>query len=334
MGCNPVRNVDPNGTSTKVFQPHVDGDIGELNLSQALDDSGKYEVLAFDPSRSGSRSGGGGFDMVAYDKGSGQLLIIYNKALSGTIDDVSAFNGKNFDQNLERLKEQLRASGVEYDKAALKSIEENNFKKVVSNAYSKENAGFSKKLFSKNIDVLDVRTGKMYSNYKEYSDDIKAYKRAAKARGGKPAERRTVAQGKSGSAMDAAADSRRRLTTGASTAVEGLGNRAVRKAAKVVASIAPGASFAITCVEVDCSTAKGFAYALFGEVGIGPLDLQLVWDAVEYLWNNWPALTPSPPPVPAGVPGMVRSQSGNRVETSAGSFTLGSDGRVTSGRFY
>ncbi len=55
-------------------------------------------------------------------------------------------------------------------------------------------------------------------------------------------------------------------------------------AAKIAGGSVPGGSFTISCAtDTDCSTASGFLYAASGEIGIGPVDLQLVIDV--FAWS-------------------------------------------------
>jgi hypothetical protein len=70
-------------------------------------------------------------------------------------------------------------------------------------------------------------------------------------------------------------------------ATESTGKKLAKRAAKTAIGAAPGGSFALSCaIDGDCNTVSGFLYAVSGEIGIGPVDLQLVIDIVssDALW--------------------------------------------------
>ena len=67
-------------------------------------------------------------------------------------------------------------------------------------------------------------------------------------------------------------------------ATKTLGKTAGSRFAKTTGGSLPGGSFAISCaIDVDCSTVSGFFYAGSGELGIGPVDLQLVIDVFDWM---------------------------------------------------
>jgi RHS repeat-associated protein len=57
-----------------------------------------------------------------------------------------------------------------------------------------------------------------------------------------------------------------------------------KRGAKLAGGSVPGGSFAISCAtDADCTSVSGFLYAASGEVGIGPVDLQLLIDVAVWL---------------------------------------------------
>lgn len=176
-----MQSEDPASYVSDDYDRHARGDIGEWNLQQHFDDSDRYEPVGLDASKRGSRSGGGGFDLLVYDKDTGKVLIIDNKAYQSNIGKVSALE-ENFGKNLGSALEKLKASGIEIDNAAYEALKEGKYDKVVSNAFSKGNVGFTEGLFQKGIKAFDIRTGKIYSKYADYAADAaKIAQRAAEA---------------------------------------------------------------------------------------------------------------------------------------------------------
>ena len=137
----------------------IQGELGELLATQFLDEQGLYVFV--DWSKSVNENG---FDFIAYNPKTGTTWYIDNKAYSGTIDEVTSFGASRFATNEATAKSFLAQVGTTEANAALQAIDKGAVEKVVMNAFSKGNAGFSEKVFAAGIKAFDVRLGKLFSS--------------------------------------------------------------------------------------------------------------------------------------------------------------------------
>lgn len=136
----------------------IQGAVGELIADQVLDQEGLYVFRDWS-----KHVNDNGFDSMAYNPRTGRLWLMDNKAQGSTIAEVSSLT-TNFRRNLDVARTYLmRLQGSNEGAAALAALEEGAFDRVVSNALSKGNAGFSERVFAEGLMAYDVRLGRLYS---------------------------------------------------------------------------------------------------------------------------------------------------------------------------
>ncbi len=167
---NPIKFNDPNGQTPP--DPHVQGEIGELLLTAHLDQRGY--VYYVDSSKLVTHSG---MDLPAFSPNTDELLIFDNKAYSGRVSSVSAFEQPRLVRNLDEVWWLLEAAAEGGDQHAARAVElldQDRFSLVVSNFNSTGDMRFSPKLFDQHFgyEVLDARTGRYYSNYEQWADEV------------------------------------------------------------------------------------------------------------------------------------------------------------------
>ncbi len=140
---------------------HVVGEIGELLVDQFLDDNGYYVFRDWS-----KKVNAGGFDSIAYNPKTKQLLWIDNKAYTGTISGASALEA-NYAANrlaaIEFLKTQTGPEAL----AALEAIGKNEVK-LIANGMSGANAKAAAGIFQRGIMFLDVYARKFSTTYAAY----------------------------------------------------------------------------------------------------------------------------------------------------------------------
>ncbi len=169
---NPCRFIDRNGQQPN--QSHINGELGELILEQWLDEQG-IEVFV-DASK---RVTQGGIDRIAYDPKSDYVYWIDNKALSsGSISDASALSVErlgieNIDDARKAMANQIGSSSLSEE--AMNAYNKGRIKFVLSNANANFNVKFSKAMFAKGWEALDIVTGQIYSSVKDFEAGRKAF---------------------------------------------------------------------------------------------------------------------------------------------------------------
>jgi RHS repeat-associated protein len=158
---NPINNVDKTGNDPK----HVVGEIGELAVEQFLDKEGYYVFK--DWSKAVNK---GGFDSIAYNPKTKELLWIDNKAYKGRIGGASSLE-TNFVKNREAAIEFLKTQTGGEATAALEAVGKSEMR-VVSNAMSEASSRATPGLFQKGMKFLDVAKGKMFSSFQQYAEKV------------------------------------------------------------------------------------------------------------------------------------------------------------------
>jgi hypothetical protein len=116
-----------------------------------------------------------GFDMVSFDRATGELWIIDNKAQFRGIGGANALTGAKFPAYEEELRKFLNYWPVKAEAdLAIQALNAKKYKLVVSNGFAGETARFTKGLFEKGLHAFDVRLGKLFSNHAEWEVAYKA----------------------------------------------------------------------------------------------------------------------------------------------------------------
>jgi RHS repeat-associated protein len=175
--CNPTNLHDPDGRSSTFSD---NGEIGELLFDQWME---KNESRYFSFHDSSKKVNHSGFDRIVFDRQTGAVLFVDNKAYGGSVRDVSAF--ERFRANrADALRTIWKYGDRPEAEAALRAIGRNDYHLVVSNAYSTERQSFSRKLFDQGYKVLDFRTGSIYDTHGEWSSGTGRGTRGGGGRGG------------------------------------------------------------------------------------------------------------------------------------------------------
>ena len=149
--CRPIVNVDPNGC---IDERHRVGEIGELTLTQWLDNNSDRYFVFNDSSKGVTK---GGFDVFAYDRETDSFVIFDNKAAK-ELSKVSAF--ENFNKNIDIAKKVVMKYGdAKEAQLALSAIDESRFRLIASNAFAPDNVKITSSLFKRGYELLDFRTG-------------------------------------------------------------------------------------------------------------------------------------------------------------------------------
>lgn len=160
----------PAGPIQRQTPQSVAGEMGERIAEGILDQEGFYVFRDYK-----KHVNANGFDFLAYDPKEGTLWVVDNKAYSRTIHEATSLSPANFDTNLAEAERYLRQMpDSPRAKAALSALEDGRISRVVTNAYSKGNAGFGAGVFSAGTQAYDVRLGKLYTNRADWLADMQA----------------------------------------------------------------------------------------------------------------------------------------------------------------
>ena len=110
---------------------------------------------------------GTGFDMVAFNRTTGELWIIDNKAQFRGISGANALTGQAFTQYQTELRTFLSTKHPVKAEAdlALGALNANKVKLVVSNGFAGEATRFTKSLFDQGLHAFDVRVAQLFSTH-------------------------------------------------------------------------------------------------------------------------------------------------------------------------
>ena len=149
----------------KTTQSLKKGLLGEISAAQTLATQEGHKILNFKPDIFGTNQGGVDIVSIKEEK----VYLIDNKAYkaSGNVNNVSALT-TNFAKNLDTVRQDLltvlnqpditQAEYELFDKA-IRAIDEGNYVRAVTNAYSSK-TGLTEKLEQKGIQFIDLNQNK------------------------------------------------------------------------------------------------------------------------------------------------------------------------------
>lgn len=197
LGRAQADNLITPEAARKAFGQAVDAATGGLDLQQAGD---TYVRPAYTPSELAGIIGetiaadaliaqnhivftdwrkhvsGTGFDMVSYNRATGELWIIDNKAQFRGIGGANALTGAQFSSYETDLRKFLANDWPvkEEGALALQALDAKKVKLVVSNGFAGEATRFTKGLFDKGLHAFDVRLARLFSTHAEWEPAYKA----------------------------------------------------------------------------------------------------------------------------------------------------------------
>jgi hypothetical protein len=157
-----LQNVDNRYVRPAYSPNELTGMVGERIAENVLKSQGHIVFSDWRKHVSGT-----GFDMVAFNRTTGELWIIDNKAQFRGISGANALTGQAFTQYQTELRNFLSTKHPVKAEAdlALGALNANKVKLVVSNGFAGEATRFTKALFDQGLHAFDVRVAQLFSTH-------------------------------------------------------------------------------------------------------------------------------------------------------------------------
>jgi hypothetical protein len=156
---------------------HINGEIGELLLSQALDANGLIVLQNWSKQVTEN-----GIDLVVFDARTKEIWLIDNKAQWRGIADAPALTGTQYEGNVRRVQTWLESNSASKEAtAALEALRAGRIRRVVANGFAGEATRFTRGLFDRQLCAYDIRLGRMFASYEAWATEFRALTGLARA---------------------------------------------------------------------------------------------------------------------------------------------------------